>query len=157
MCSREALTNKWIHYFIIFFPNGNSSGRRFHTCCVPAYTYRWRGVFLPFGMGYSECGLFLSLLISIDLWGNVLSGNSVPAENLIYSWSLNCHHLRRVLTHLYPGCFLLNSRLYKHLLDISTWLSHRAIKLSMSNLLYIYISIPPNLSRWPYHLSDCLN
>lgn len=97
--------------------------------------------------------------------GNIFWG-SIPAENLTYSWSLHCHCLYRLLTHLYPGHFLLWTP--DHHRPASAGPLHLivacVIKLSMSSLLHFPTSLVlrkwhhlqfPNLGTWELGLLPC--
>ena len=128
-------------YFIMFFPKWEFWWQKvLYLLCICVYTHtdnlvsfyhlRWGTLNM---ISFCPCPLILTYEMKYFL------GILFLQENLTYSWSLNYHHLYRLLIHPYPGHFLLNSTvLYT---SIFTWLSHRFIKSSMSNLLRIFIPL----------------
>lgn len=98
------------YFMIFFFLNGIwwhkiSYLLCIHVClCVFSFS-RWFGVF-HLSRTFWVWPFFVLAHYFWPVRGNSF-WSSIPAENLIYSWSLNCHHSYRLLTRLYFGHFLL--------------------------------------------------
>lgn len=147
--------NEHTNYLMIFFfPKRSLVGEIFMYVCgyVCIFISIWFGVLLPFGWFTQSMAPFCPCLLELTCEVKYFLGILFLQE---ISCSLNCHHLYRLLTRVYPGHFLLWNPV-RYIQPFTGYL-HLIISQFHQTQHVLLLSTHLDLREWHYPLSSCLH